>query len=135
MKDVTTTMLRLAMALAVLGLVGCEALGDDALERAAAFVGPIEPVRLVQSMPEIDARGGQDPLPRATVPDSRLRLVIGLKLDDAELAIDELSYSVKDQRVTLRGKAEAMIQRDRAELIVRSVEGVRGVDNRIEVGR
>jgi osmotically-inducible protein OsmY len=86
-------------------------------------------------MPEIDARDGQDSSPRATVPDSRLRLVIGLKLDDAELAIEELSYSVTDQRVTLRGEAEAMIQRDRAELIVRSIEGVRGVDNRIEVGR
>ena len=128
-------MLRLAMALALFGLAGCEALEDDALERAAQCVGPVGPVRLVQSMPEIDVRGAEDASPRATVPDSRLRLVIGLKLDDAELAIDELSYSVTDQRVTLRGHADAMIQRDRAELIVRSVEGVRGVDNRIEVGR
>ncbi len=122
-----------ALAILLCGVVGCEALEDDALKRAARFVGPVEPVRLVQSMPELEVESTDEPARNATVPDSRLRLVIGLKLDDAELAIDELSYSVTGQRVTLRGRADAMIHRDRAELIVRSVDGVRAVDNQIEV--
>lgn len=124
-----------AAVVCLLSLVGCRLEPDRTLQQAATFFEPVGPLRLVQAMPPPEqkkpeaerADGGPE------VPDSRIRLVLGMRLDRAELEVDELDIEVRDRVVTLRGRVGDPLDRDRAELIARSVEGVRDVQNGLEV--
>ena len=131
-----------AASLVSAGLVGYFLLQDAAsptgpLADAASsrYVRPVGQLQLVAAMdpPETsDEPGfvGRDP---ATVPDSRIQVDIAVKLQEMNLPVEPLDIIVEDRRVTLEGRVEDQLLRDAIEVTVRSVEGVREVDNRIEV--
>lgn len=101
-----------------------------------AYVRPVGAVRLVASMDPAEPDGdgpslpGRDP---ATVPDSRIQVDIAVKLQEMGLPVEPLDITVEDRLVTLEGRVEDALLRDAIEVTVRSVEGVREVDNRLQV--
>lgn len=50
---------------------------------------------------------------------------------DPEIAPTKIDVSAKQGRVSLKGEIKSMVQRKKAESIVRSVDGVRSVDNQL----
>lgn len=111
---------------------------DTSLKAAGSpsYLRPIGPVRLVGSMAPADfseagpSLPGRDP---ATVPDSRIQVDIAVKLGEMGLPVEPLDITVEDRFVTLEGRVEDTLLRDAIEVAVRSVEGVREVDNQLEV--
>ena len=66
------------------------------------------------------------------VPDSKIRLDVGMKLEEAAIA-GEVEFRVDDQRVVLEGRAPSYTARDQIEVLARTVDGVAAVENRLEV--
>jgi osmotically-inducible protein OsmY len=103
---------------------------------SSQVLGPIGQVHLVSEMqpaePSGDSSGpmGRDP---ASIPDTRIQVDVAVKLEEMGLPVEPLDITVDDRLVTLEGGVEDMLLRDAIEVTVRSVEGVREVDNRIEV--
>lgn len=135
------------MALVLLVLAGAAAFvvlrmgdADNPLRDAGSpsYVRPIGPVRLVGSMDPVDSASGGPTLPGrdpATVPDSRIQVDIAVKLEEMGLPVEPLDITVEDRLVILEGRVEDTLLRDAIEVTVRSVEGVREVDNQLEVLR
>lgn len=91
-------------------------------------VPPPQPAQVV--LPPV-----QTPPPTPSVPDdAALQASIEKKfLADAELAGSDIKATVSDGEVTLTGTANTEELKRRAERIVRTVRGVRRIDNRITV--
>lgn len=112
------------------------------LRGAGAHIGPVGPVALLEQTPRekssrprgtaVHLGGGPSQRP-AVVPDSKIRLDVGMKLEAASLDLSDVTVEVEDQRVTLSGSIPTLRGRDRAELIARSVRGVGEVDNELSV--
>lgn len=123
---------------------GCGGLGPslDVLREAGAHVESVGPVALLEQTPRnkrapssetaVHLSGAGAP-PAAVVPDSKIRLDIGMKLRASSLDLSEVEVDVDDQRVALSGSIPTLRGRDRAELIARSVRGVEEVDNELTV--
>jgi osmotically-inducible protein OsmY len=125
----------LAAGVAV-AIVPDHASGEDTARDAARFVEPVGALGLIaHTDPEASARSDLAPVrPDAKrVPDSKIRLDVGMKLEDSSLPADAVDYGVRDQVVRLTGRVDSPTIRDRIELLARSVRGVRGVDNDIQL--
>jgi len=125
------------------GLLGCVAPFDGVdLRAAGAGIEPVGPVALLgetprrtpSEPPETAVHMAADSTESvAAVPDSKIRLDIGMKLEESGLTLSNVDYRVDDQRVSLEGSVPTLRDRDRAELVARSVRGVREVDNELTV--
>jgi hypothetical protein len=130
------------MALAVGAGCGGAGPSPELLRDAGGHVESVGPVALLDQTPRqrraesaetaVHLSGAGAP-PAAVVPDSKIRLDLGMKLRDASLDRSGLDVDVDDQRVTLYGSIPTLRDRDRAELIARSVRGVEEVDNGLTV--
>ncbi len=108
------------------------------LEQAGSeqFFTPVGPYRLVAATDPLSPEEQQiqgyakDP---ATIPDSRISVDVIQKLQEMKLPVEPLDIRVEDRRVSLEGRVEGRVMRDAIEVTVRSVDGVREVDNRIEI--
>lgn len=99
-------------------------------------VGPVGAVRLVAAMPKsatTPATPRANPSVHARVPDSKIAVDIEMKLRDMGLPADRLDVTVDDGQVVVEGAVETTLLRDAVEITVRSVAGVRAVDNRLQV--
>ncbi|MFP4599976.1 MAG: BON domain-containing protein [Persicimonas sp.] len=100
------------------------------------FFAPVGPYRLVAATDPLSPGQQQiqgyvkDP---ATIPDSRISVDVIQKLQEMNLPVEPLDIRVEDRRVRLEGGVEGRVMRDAIEVTVRSVDGVREVDNRIEI--
>jgi hypothetical protein len=124
----------------LLGAAGCQQAGPSSPVAAGAFFRQIGPVSLVQHEGD-----GEKPrpafettktIPRSEtpkVPDSKIRLDIGMDLAEADIPVSEVDLTVDEQRAMVEGRAGTLRARDRVELLIRSHEAVRGVDNRLQV--
>jgi hypothetical protein len=132
----------LLLVVVLLLVAGCSRTRPAADPGAAGFFAPIGPLRLLQhtSAPEsVD----KDPTPapparlarpgQPTVPDSKIRLDVGMKLGESAFADERVDYVVDRQTVVLTGRVPTRVARDRIELIARSVDGVRAVVNHLYV--
>lgn len=127
---------------AAAGLVACLLSACDSSPQhplagagSADYVRPLGQLQLVAAMEPAQVSdeselGGRDP---ASVPDSRIQVDIAVKLQEMNLPVEPLDIIVEDRHVTLEGRVEDQLLRDAIEVTVRSVEGVREVDNRIEI--
>lgn len=118
-------------------MLGCDSPAPHPLARAgsAEHVRPLGQLQLVAAMDQAPSGdgaqrfAGRDP---ASVPDSRIQVDIAVKLQEMNLPVEPLDILVEERKVTLEGRVEDQLLRDAIEVTVRSVEGVREVDNRIE---
>jgi osmotically-inducible protein OsmY len=109
---------------------------DAQLKRAAdeRVARPVGPVRLVSGMEKLDEQPQTTPpAGSADVPDAKLRVQIEMQLRQMDLPADQIDIEVVDQRVVLSGEIDSSLNRDAVEVVVRSIEGVHQVDNRISV--
>lgn len=127
------------VAAAVVVILGQVQGTSDALRGAGAEarIAPLGPVQLIAAMdpledgrPEADALPAVDP---ATVPDTKIRVDVEMKLHEMNLPTDRLDIRVDDRTVFLEGRVDDTLMRDAIEVTARSVPGVRQVNNRIEV--
>jgi hypothetical protein len=110
----------------------------DTLQQAGSsdVVTPIGQLHLISAMEPGELQDappiapGRDP---ASIPDTRIQVDVAVKLEEMGLPVEPLDIRVDDRLVTLEGRVEDALLRDAIEVTVRSVEGVRQVDNRIEV--
>jgi hypothetical protein len=130
------------VACLLLGSVGCQQAGQGSPVAAGSFFRQIGPLSLVR-------HGGGDDEPRPAfettktsprsetpkVPDSKIRLDIGMDLAEADIPVSDVTLTVDEQRVMVEGRAGTLRARDRVELLIRSHRAVRGVDNRLQVER
>lgn len=112
------------------------------VSHAGTHVEPVGPIALLEEAPRettsdpgataVHLAGG--PAERtAVVPDSKIRLDVGMKLEEASLDLSRMEVEVDEQCVELTGTISTLRERDRAELIARSVRGVDEVDNELSV--
>ncbi len=95
---------------------------------------PVGPVRLVSGMEAVEEQPKTTPpASSANVPDAKLRVQIELQLRQMDLPVDDIDIEVADQRVVLSGEVDSTLNRDAVEVVVRSINGVHQVDNRIAV--
>ncbi|MGM0558333.1 MAG: BON domain-containing protein [Myxococcota bacterium] len=133
------------ISLALLLIVGAVGAGaywywqgerEHQLEQAAneRIARPVAPVRLVSGMEEVEEQPATTPpAGSADVPDAKLRVQIEMQLRQMDLPVDSIKIEVLDQRVVLSGEVDSALNRDAVEVVVRSVQGVHQVDNRISV--
>jgi len=136
--------LAVGCGLLVAGL-GCSQPVPEQMSAAGGFFRPVGPVSIVKlaDRPADGPRADRAPPapPEATeggvptVPDSKIRLDLGMRLAEAETDVSGIEVRVDDQVAILEGTVDSHPVRDRIELIAREVTGVRAVDNRLEVGR
>ena len=110
----------------------------DTLQHAASadVVSPIGQLHLISAMEPGELSGDPDTAPGrdpASIPDTRIQVDVAVKLEEMGLPVEPLDITVDDRLVTLEGRVEDMLLRDAIEVTVRSVEGVRQVDNRLQV--
>ena len=127
---------------ALLLVVGCGRTRPKADPAAAGFFAPIGPLRLLQHTPSPEPVK-EDPTPapparlarpgQPTVPDSKIRLDVGMKLGESAFSDETIDYLVDHQTVVLTGRVPTRVARDRLELLARSVDGVRAVVNHMHV--
>lgn len=95
---------------------------------------PVGPVRLVSGMEKVEEQPPTTPPAGSTdVPDAKLRVQIEMQLRQMDLPVDQIEIEVADQRVVLSGEVDSVLNRDAVEVVVRSIQGVHQVDNRIAV--
>jgi osmotically-inducible protein OsmY len=135
---------RLAVAAGTLAVVAAVVLWGlwAARQQAAAlrFAGsehlvmPVGPVHLVAAMSPKQGAGGRGARGRdpAQLSDVKIQVAIATKLTEMNLPVQPLDITVEQRRVTLEGTVDDDLLRDAIEVTVRSVDGVRQVDNRIE---
>ena len=137
-----------------LSTAGCGSQIAPADPTAADFLRPVGPLRLLRAAGGDGSpqRRSGDESERATgvgarvatageagrtdgkrVPDSKIRLDFGMKLEESALADAPVDFEVRDQTVVLTGAVGTSRGRDRAELLARSVDGVLAVQNRLRV--
>lgn len=109
----------------------------DALRSAGstAIVAPIAPLRLVSAMgaertSEDAASGVADNL---SFTDAEIEMAVASKLEEMKLPAASVEIDVKDREAHLTGRVADPLLRDAIEITVRSVPGVRTVNNRLEV--
>jgi hypothetical protein len=103
---------------------------------SAEVIGPIGQLRLVSMMEPSNLPGAPNIEPArdpASIPDTRIQVDVAVKLEETGLPVEPLDIEVDNRVVTLEGRVEDALLRDAIEVTVRSVQGVRQVDNRIEV--
>ncbi len=122
--------------------VGCARSGTTSPDSAGRFFRQAGPLTLLHHESGGEASkpafAETDPTPSAqtpTIPDSKIRLDLARRFAEAEIPVSELTLEVDDQRVLVRGVARSPRARDRVELLARSHEGVRAVDNRLRLHR
>lgn len=67
------------------------------------------------------------------VSDSRIQMEAMRKLQQMNLPLDRVDVRIEDATVVLEGRVDDRTTRDAFEITVRAVEGVREVENRIEL--
>jgi hypothetical protein len=102
---------------------------------SAAVATPVKPLRLVSAM---QPSGAGDALKFngakiASYSDAEIQVAIAVKLEEMNLPVEPLEIRVDDRQVRLEGRVADVLLRDAIEITVRSVPGVRTVDNRLEV--
>ena len=132
-----------ALALVASVGLGCDHRMPSVKPTAADFFRPVGPLRLLreaggssskaglESEAESVAAGVADGTPM--IPDSKLRLDLGMKLEDLSIATSRVEMVVDSQVVELSGAVRTSRARDRVELLARSIEGVRDVENRLRI--
>ncbi|MFB6372149.1 MAG: BON domain-containing protein, partial [Bradymonadaceae bacterium] len=103
-------------------------------------VGPLTMVKAIggraeDETGEVTAGTGAVEGTAVEVPDSKIRLDLGMRLEEVDLAGSEVAFRVDDQLVVLKGTVGSYTARDRVEVIAREVRGVRAVENRLAVAR
>lgn len=111
--------------------------GDAGVRSAGStdVVAPIAPLRLVSVMElersSKDARfAGANNLSRT---DAEIEVGVAEKLEEMNLPAESVDIDVKDREARLQGRVADALLRDAIEITVRSVPGVRTVDNRLEI--
>jgi hyperosmotically inducible protein len=132
--------LAIALAGTALGLAGCEQRGDQASK------APASPPAGTATAPA-PASPATTPPPTAATPPTGERSAAGQATDDATLTTKVKSALIADDKVkglninvdtndgvvTLTGKAGSPEEKDQALKVVRGIEGVKNVQDRIAV--
>lgn len=98
--------------------------------------GPVEPRRFHKSGPRVgeleDRRGDEGAVSRS---DEQIRADLLMSLF-ADPSVDIFDYRVRvdSGKVTLKGRADGQAESDRAEDLVASVPGVKGIENHLHQG-
>lgn len=101
---------------------------------SSAVVAPIAPLRLVSAMGAPDAPRDHGTIAEnLSFTDAEIGEAVERKLEEMKLPADGLEIAVTDREVQLSGRVADPLLRDAIEITVRSVPGVLGVDNRLEV--
>ena len=123
----------------VFAVVGCrQTKPAPSTPGAGAFFRRVGPVSMLELAGRHQAAEGAEAEMVPTngkvpeVPDSKIRLDIGMKLEEAAIA-DGVEFRVDDQRVVLEGEAPSYTARDQIEVLARTVDGVAAVENRLTV--